>query len=110
MKMHVPSLQIIAHRIVWCAVFVVGYLLIYLLAVKLDWFPVQGYQYLSNGFAGWLHRLILPALPACAQQAPAALPTTGIENCPALGRYIKRSNVQIRSTITLQYRQANIAF
>jgi chloramphenicol-sensitive protein RarD len=25
---HVPSLQIIAHRIVWCAVFVVGYLLL----------------------------------------------------------------------------------
>jgi len=43
-------------------VFVVGYLLIYLLAVKLDWFPVQGYQYLSDGVAGWLHRLILPAL------------------------------------------------
>ncbi len=43
-------------------VFVVGYLLIYLLAVKLDWFPVQGYQYLADGFGGWLHRLILPAL------------------------------------------------
>ena len=43
-------------------VFVVGYVLIYLLAVKLDWFPVQGYQYLRNGFGGWLHRLMLPAL------------------------------------------------
>jgi peptide/nickel transport system permease protein len=43
-------------------VFVVGYVLIYLLAVKLDWFPVQGYQYISDGVLGWLHRLILPAL------------------------------------------------
>jgi len=43
-------------------VFVVGYLLIYLLAVKLDWFPVQGYQYLRDGLGGWLHRLALPAL------------------------------------------------
>ena len=43
-------------------VFVVGYILIYLLAVKLDWFPVQGYQYIRYGVAGWLQRLILPAL------------------------------------------------
>ncbi|MGD9803328.1 MAG: ABC transporter permease [Hyphomicrobiaceae bacterium] len=43
-------------------VFVLGYILIYLLAVKLDWFPVQGYQYIRNGIGGWLYRLILPAL------------------------------------------------
>jgi peptide/nickel transport system permease protein len=43
-------------------VFVLGYILIYLLAVKLDWFPVQGYQYIRNGVGGWLYRLILPAL------------------------------------------------
>ena len=43
-------------------VFVVGYVMIYLLAVKLDWFPVQGYQYLRDGIGGWLLRLILPAL------------------------------------------------
>ncbi len=43
-------------------VFVVGYILIYIFAVKLDWFHVQGYQYLRDGFGGWLQRLILPAL------------------------------------------------
>lgn len=43
-------------------VFVVGYLLIYLLAVRLEWLPVQGYQYLRNGVGGWLLRLLLPAL------------------------------------------------
>lgn len=43
-------------------VFVVGYLLIYLFAIKLGWLPVQGYQRLSSGFGGWLERLILPAL------------------------------------------------
>ena len=43
-------------------VFVVGYVLIYFLAVKTDLLPVQGYQYLRNGFGGWLQRLILPAL------------------------------------------------
>lgn len=43
-------------------VFVIGYLLIYVFAVKLNWFPVQGYQRISEGVGGWLHRLILPAL------------------------------------------------
>jgi peptide/nickel transport system permease protein len=43
-------------------VFVLGYILIYLLAVKLDWFPVQGYQYIRDGVGGWLLHLILPAL------------------------------------------------
>jgi peptide/nickel transport system permease protein len=43
-------------------VFVVGYLLIYLFAVQVDWLPVQGYQYLRDGVGGWLLRLVLPAL------------------------------------------------
>ena len=43
-------------------VFVVGYVLIYIFALKLGWFPVQGYQRLSNGFWGFLHRLLLPSL------------------------------------------------
>ena len=42
-------------------VFVIGYVLIYVFALKLGWFPVQGYQRLSVGFWGFLHRLILPA-------------------------------------------------
>jgi peptide/nickel transport system permease protein len=43
-------------------VFVIGYVLIYVFALKLGWFPVQGYQRLSVGFWGFLHRLLLPAL------------------------------------------------
>jgi len=43
-------------------VFVIGYLLIYFLAVKLEWFPVQGYQPISEGIVGWAYRLILPAI------------------------------------------------
>ena len=42
-------------------VFVIGYLLIYFLSVKLEWFPVQGYQHIQDGIAGWAYRLILPA-------------------------------------------------
>jgi peptide/nickel transport system permease protein len=43
-------------------VFVTGYCLIWLLSVKLGWFPVQGYQSISAGFGGFIHRLILPTV------------------------------------------------
>jgi peptide/nickel transport system permease protein len=43
-------------------VFVIGYCLIWLLSVKLGWFPVQGYQSISSGFGGFIHRLVLPTL------------------------------------------------
>ena len=43
-------------------VFVIGYMLIYLFAITLGWFPVQGYQPISAGFGGYLQRLVLPSL------------------------------------------------
>jgi peptide/nickel transport system permease protein len=42
-------------------VFVLGYLFVYFFALKLDWFPVQGYRALRNGVGPWLHHLLLPA-------------------------------------------------
>jgi peptide/nickel transport system permease protein len=43
-------------------VFVVGYVLAYVFALRLDWLPVQGYTPLSEGFWPWLSNLILPAV------------------------------------------------
>jgi peptide/nickel transport system permease protein len=43
-------------------VFVIGYVLIYVFAIELDWLPVQGYQPLREGVWGCLQRLILPSL------------------------------------------------
>lgn len=43
-------------------VFVVGYLLAFVFALKLGWLPVQGYSPLSNGLWLWLRSLILPSL------------------------------------------------
>jgi peptide/nickel transport system permease protein len=43
-------------------VFVIGYSLIYLFAIKLNWLPVQGYQRIGDGFGGFLLRLLLPSL------------------------------------------------
>ena len=41
--------------------FVIGYVLIYLVAIQLGWLPVQGYQRLEEGFGGFIQRLILPS-------------------------------------------------
>lgn len=47
-------------------VFVVGYLLIYLFAIELQWLPVQGYRRLfgeeSQGIGAWARQLVLPWL------------------------------------------------
>jgi peptide/nickel transport system permease protein len=43
-------------------VFVVGYMLIYIFAIWLNWLPVQGYQRMSDGIGGWAYRLILPSI------------------------------------------------
>ncbi|MDP3618099.1 MAG: ABC transporter permease, partial [Rhodoferax sp.] len=43
-------------------VFLIGYLLIYTLAIQLDWFPVQGYARLSEGLGPWLRSLVLPCI------------------------------------------------
>ncbi|WP_251879337.1 ABC transporter permease [Achromobacter sp. Marseille-Q4954] len=43
-------------------VFLVGYLLIYGFAIKLQWLPVQGYVSLSEGVGPWLRNLTLPCI------------------------------------------------
>jgi peptide/nickel transport system permease protein len=43
-------------------VFVVGYMLAYVFALELEWFPVQGYTPFAEGFWPWLQNLILPTI------------------------------------------------
>ena len=43
-------------------VFVVGYLMAYVFALKLDWVPVQGYTPISAGIWPWFQNLILPSI------------------------------------------------
>jgi len=43
-------------------VFVIAYLLAFVLALELQWLPVQGYTPLSEGLWPWLQNLILPAI------------------------------------------------
>jgi peptide/nickel transport system permease protein len=43
-------------------VFVLGYLLIWLISLKLGWLPVQGYRRLADGFGPFVRHLILPSV------------------------------------------------
>ena len=43
-------------------VFVLGYILAYIFALQLGWFPVQGYAPLSQGFGPYIGHLVLPAV------------------------------------------------
>ena len=43
-------------------VFVLAYLLIWLVSLKLGWLPVQGYQRIADGVGLWLYHLVLPSI------------------------------------------------
>jgi peptide/nickel transport system permease protein len=43
-------------------VFVLGYLLIWLVSMKLGWLPVQGYRRIEEGFVPFIRHLILPSV------------------------------------------------
>jgi peptide/nickel transport system permease protein len=42
--------------------FVIGYVLIWLFAIRLDWLPVQGYTPISQGMWPWLSNILLPSV------------------------------------------------
>jgi len=42
--------------------FVIGYVLMYVFAVRLGWFPVQGYEPIANGVPEFLRHIFLPSL------------------------------------------------
>ncbi|MER9390317.1 ABC transporter permease [Mesorhizobium sp. M0435] len=43
-------------------VFVVGFFLVYLFAIRMHWLPVQGYRPINHGSGPWLMHLILPTV------------------------------------------------
>ena len=43
-------------------VFVLAYILIWIVSLKLGWLPVQGYERLSGGFGPFIRHLILPSI------------------------------------------------
>ncbi len=43
-------------------VFVLGYILIWVVSIKLGWLPVQGYRRIAEGFGPFIQHLILPSI------------------------------------------------
>lgn len=43
-------------------VFVLGYLLLWLLSLRVGWLPAKGYRPLTEGIGAWLQHLVLPTL------------------------------------------------
>lgn len=43
-------------------VFLIGYLLVFVFAIQLPWFPVQGYTPIAEGVGAWLRGLVLPCV------------------------------------------------
>jgi peptide/nickel transport system permease protein len=43
-------------------VFVLGYILIWVVSIKLGWLPVQGYRSIAEGFGPFIQHLILPSI------------------------------------------------
>jgi peptide/nickel transport system permease protein len=43
-------------------VFVVGYMLVWVFAMKLRWLPVQGYVPIEHGIGPWISHLVLPSI------------------------------------------------
>ena len=48
-------------------VFVVGYLLVYVFSMQLQWFPTQGYAPLADGLGACLRSVCLPAPIGCLE-------------------------------------------
>jgi peptide/nickel transport system permease protein len=93
-------------------VFVIGYALIYLFAIKLNWVPVQGYQPIGNGLGGFLQRLILPSVTLAVIYIAFIARMTRASVIEILGEdYIRtaRAKGQVESKVLFRHALRNAA-
>lgn len=88
-------------------VFVIGYLLIYLLASELGWFPVQGYARIHEGIGGFLHRIALPSLALAIAYVALIARMTRASMLEVLGEdYIRTARAKGATTFSVLLRHA----
>jgi peptide/nickel transport system permease protein len=88
-------------------VFVIGYALIYLFAIKLNWVPVQGYQSITAGFGGFIQRLILPSLTLSVIYIALIARMTRASVIEVLGEdYIRTARAKGQVEIKILFRHA----
>ncbi|HET7669280.1 MAG TPA: ABC transporter permease [Burkholderiales bacterium] len=93
-------------------VFVLAYLLIWLVSLKLEWLPVQGYMRLSEGFVPFLRHLILPALTLSVIYIALIARVTRASVLEALGEdYIRTARAKglSESRVLVRHALANAA-
>ena len=88
-------------------VFVIGYLLIYVFSIWLNWLPVQGYQRLAEGVGGWAQRLILPSVTLSVIYVALIARMTRTSVLDVLSEdYIRTARAKGQSERTVMFRHA----
>lgn len=88
-------------------VFVLAYVLIWLVSLKLGWLPVQGYKRLAEGLGGWLYHLILPAITLSVIYVALIARVTRASVLETLGEdYIRTARAKGLPEVTVLMRHA----
>ena len=93
-------------------VFVLAYVLIWLVSLKLGWFPVQGYKRLADGAGAWIYHLALPAVTLSVIYIALIARVTRASVLETLGEdYIRTARAKglPESTVLLRHALANAA-
>lgn len=93
-------------------VFVLAYVLIWGVSLKLGWLPVQGYQRLAGGVGPWLYHLILPAITLSVIYIALIARVTRAAVLETLGEdYIRTARAKglLEATVLMRHALANAA-
>jgi peptide/nickel transport system permease protein len=93
-------------------VFVIAFLLVYLFALTLGWFPTQGYVPLSQGVLACLHSLVLPGVALALLYASLLARVTRASLLEVLSEdYIRTANAKglTPARITIRHALSNAA-
>lgn len=93
-------------------VFVLAYVLIWLVSLKLGWLPVQGYKRLSEGLGAWLYHLVLPAITLSVIYVALIARVTRASVLETLGEdYIRTARAKglPEATVLMRHALANAA-
>jgi peptide/nickel transport system permease protein len=93
-------------------IFVLAYILIWLVSLKLGWLPVQGYKRLADGPGQWLYHLILPSITLSVIYIALIARVTRASVLETLGEdYIRTARAKglPESTVLLRHALANAA-
>jgi peptide/nickel transport system permease protein len=93
-------------------IFVLAYLLIWAVSLKLGWAPVQGYRRIAEGLGPWLHHLVLPSLTLSVIFIALIARVTRASVLEALGEdYIRTARAKglRESSVLIRHALANAA-